>query len=465
MNKDYNNKMQTDKKYLFEQERPGKALAIMALPTIISQMIVLLYNLADTWYIGRTNDPDMVGASTLAVTLYLAVVALSNVFGVGGGTLMARLEGEKKTDEARKVASYSVAIAALSTLVFSLLILLFINPILRFLGADNATIVYARQYVLMTSVAGGVPTVLSICMPLLIRNVGYARQAGFGVSMGSLLNVALDPLFMFVILPHGKEVLGAGIATMLSNVISMIYFIVMFIKLKDTTVLSIPTRIEKIGTENIKALYSVGLPAALSIFLFDVVTIALNKMIVEYGNIPLAAMGIVLKVERLPMYIGIGIGLGMVPLVAYNYGAGNVERMKEISTVARRAVIISSIICTTLMVVFARPIMWEFIKNEATVGYGVTFLKARALAMPFMVIGNFIVHYMNAVGKGKVSLVLAVIRHLVLILPVMIVMNLILGLNGLVWSQLIADVINTVVSFMIFRHVEQTIMRERTSAI
>lgn len=457
--------MQTDKKYLFEQERPGKALAIMALPTIISQMIVLLYNLADTWYIGRTNDPDMVGASTLAVTLYLAVVALSNVFGVGGGTLMARLEGEKKTDEARKVASYSVAIAALSTLVFSLLILLFINPILRFLGADNATIVYARQYVLMTSVAGGVPTVLSICMPLLIRNVGYARQAGFGVSMGSLLNVALDPLFMFVILPHGKEVLGAGIATMLSNVISMIYFIVMFIKLKDTTVLSIPTRIEKIGTENLKALYSVGLPAALSIFLFDVVTIALNKMIVEYGNIPLAAMGIVLKVERLPMYIGIGIGLGMVPLVAYNYGAGNVERMKEISTVARRAVIISSIICTTLMVVFARPIMWEFIKNEATVGYGVAFLKARALAMPFMVIGNFIVHYMNAVGKGKVSLVLAVIRHLVLILPVMIVMNLILGLNGLVWSQLIADVINTVVSFMIFRHVEQTIMRERTSAI
>ena len=156
--------MQTDKKYLFEQERPGKALAIMALPTIISQMIVLLYNLADTWYIGRTNDPDMVGASTLAVTLYLAVVALSNVFGVGGGTLMARLEGEKKTDEARKVASYSVAIAALSTLVFSLLILLSINPILRFLGADNATIVYARQYVLMTSVAGGVPTVLSICM-------------------------------------------------------------------------------------------------------------------------------------------------------------------------------------------------------------------------------------------------------------------------------------------------------------
>jgi Na+-driven multidrug efflux pump len=182
--------MQHDKNYLFEEERPGKALAIMALPTIISQMIVLIYNIADTWYIGRTNNPDMVGASSLAVTLYLAVVALSNVFGVGGGTLMARLEGEKKTEDARKVASYSVAIATICTLVFSLSILIFLNPLLRFLGADNSTIVYARQYVMMTSVIGGIPTVLSMCMPQLLRNAGYARQAGFGVAMGSLLNVA-----------------------------------------------------------------------------------------------------------------------------------------------------------------------------------------------------------------------------------------------------------------------------------
>lgn len=457
--------MQNDKNYLFEEERPGKALAIMALPTIISQMIVLLYNLADTWYIGRTNDPDMVGASSLAVTLYLAVVALSNVFGVGGGTLMARLEGEKKTDDARKVASYSVAAATLCTLAFSLLVLIFIDPILRFLGADDATIVYARQYVMMTSVIGGVPTVLSMCMPQLLRNAGYARQAGLGVGIGSLLNVLLDPLFMFVILPKGSEVLGAGIATMLSNVISMTYFIVLFIKLKDKTVLSIPVRIEKIGPENTKALYSVGVPAAFAIFLFDVVTIALNKMTVAYGNIPLAAMGIVLKVERIPMYIGIGICLGMVPLIAYNYGSGDKERMHQISAAARRAVIISSVICTVLMFVFARQIIREFIKDEQTVAYGIIFLKARALAMPFMVVGNYIVHYMNAVGKGKVSFVLAVIRHLVLILPIMIIMNFAFGLIGLVWSQLVADVINTGAAAAIFLRVVNSIMKKGKPAV
>ena len=208
------------------------------------------------------------------------------------------------------MASYSVAAAAVSTLVFSLLILIFIDPILRFLGADDTTIVYARQYVLLTSVAGGISTVLSMCMPQLLRNAGYARQAGIGVGLGSVLNVILDPVFMFVILPQGQEVLGAGIATMISNVCSMIYFIVLFIKLKDKTVLSIPKKIERIGKENTKSLYSVGIPAAFAIFLFDVVTIALNKMTVEYGNIPLASMGIVLKIERIPMYIGIGICLG-----------------------------------------------------------------------------------------------------------------------------------------------------------
>ena len=456
--------MHNEKNYLFEEERPGKALAVMALPTIISQMIVLIYNLADTWYIGRTNDPNMVGASSLAVTLYLAVVALSNVFGVGGGTLMARLEGEKKTDDARKVASYSVAVAAVSTLVFSLLILIFIDPILHFLGADADTIVYARQYVLMTSVIGGVPTVLSMCMPQLLRNAGYAKQAGFGVGMGSLLNVALDPLFMFVILPQGKEVLGAGIATMLSNVCSLVYFIVLFIKLKDKTVLSIPTRIEKIGPENTKAVYSVGIPAAFAIFLFDVVTIALNKLTVSYGNIPLAGIAIVLKVERIPMYIGIGICLGMVPLIAYNYGSGNRGRMKDISSVARKTVIITSCICAALMYVFAHQIVGIFIKDEQTIEYGVMFLEARILAMPFMVFGNYIVHYMNAVGKGKVSLILAVIRHLILILPVMLIMNMFFGLKGLVWSQLVSDVINTGVALMIYRRVETSIMRDKTHA-
>ena len=446
-----------EKNELFEREKPSKALAVMALPTIASQMIVLVYNLADTWFIGRTNNPYMVGASSLALTVYLAVTALANVFGVGGGSLMVRLIGEKREDDARRVASYTVAVAAISALAFSLLVLIPMDPLLKLLGASSNTLPYAKQYVLTTTVIGGIPTILSMAMPQLLRNAGFSREAGIGVGIGSLLNVLLDPLFMFVLLPKGSEVLGAGIATMLSNVISLIYFIFMFRRLRDRTVLSIPRRIEKISSEQKRSLYSVGIPAAFAIFLFDLVTIVINRLTASYGDTALAAMGIVLKLERIPIQVGLGVCLGMVPLVAYNYGAGNRIRMRQFVSLSRTVILGFSYTCAILFWIFAQPLVSAFIANGETVEQGALFLRGRCLSLPFMMIGYHIVNYMNAVGRGKTSFLLALIRHIVLIIPIMIVMNLIWGLNGLIWSQLVADFLNAVIAFIIFRRVDSSI--------
>jgi Na+-driven multidrug efflux pump len=446
-----------EKNRLFEQEKPSKALAVMALPTIASQIIVLVYNLADTWFIGRTNNPYMVGASSLALTVYLAVTALANVFGVGGGSLMVRLIGEKREEDARRVASYTVAAAAISALGFSLLVLIAMDPLLKLLGASSNTLPYAKQYVLTTTVLGGVPTILAMAMPQLMRNAGFSKEAGVGVGIGSLLNVLLDPLFMFVLLPKGSEVLGAGIATMLSNVCSLVYFIFMFRRLRDKTVLSIPRRIEKIGREQKQSLYSVGIPAAFAIFLFDLVTIVINRLTASYGDTALAAMGIVLKLERIPIQVGLGVCLGMVPLVAYNYGAGNRTRMRQFTSLARTVILGFSCICAVLFWIFAQPLVSAFIANGETVEQGVLFLRGRCLSLPFMMIGYHIVNYMNAVDKGKVSFLLAVLRHIVLIIPIMIGMNLIWGLNGLIWSQLVADFLNAVIAFIIFRRIDSNI--------
>ena len=446
-----------EKNELFEREKPSKALAVMALPTIASQMIVLVYNLADTWFIGRTNNPYMVGASSLALTVYLAVTALANVFGVGGGSLMVRLIGEKREDDARRVASYTVAAAAISALAFSLLVLILMDPLLKLLGASSNTLPYAKQYVLTTTVIGGIPTILSMAMPQLLRNAGFSREAGIGVGIGSLLNVLLDPLFMFVLLPKGSEVLGAGIATMLSNVISLIYFIFMFRRLRDRTVLSIPRRIEKISSEQKRSLYSVGIPAAFAIFLFDLVTIVINRLTASYGDTALAAMGIVLKLERIPIQVGLGVCLGMVPLVAYNYGAGNRIRMRQFVSLSRVVILGFACSCAILFWIFAQPLVSAFIADGETVRQGVLFLRGRCLSLPFMMIGYHIVNYMNAVDKGKVSFLLALIRHIVLIIPIMIAMNAIWGLNGLIWSQLVADFMNAVIAFIIFRRVDSSI--------
>ena len=430
--------------------KPGKALAIMALPTIASQLIILAYNLADTWFIGRTNNPYMVGASSLALTVYLAAAALSNVFGVGGGTLMVRLIGEKKENDARKVASYTAAASAIAAAVFSVLVFIFMTPLLYMLGAGENTLEYGRQYLLTTSVIGGIPTVLSMSMPQLLRNAGYSKEAGIGVALGSVANILLDPLFMFVILPEGNEVLGAGIATAVSNFLSLVYFVIMFRLLRNKTVLQLPRRIEKIGKENKKSFYSVGIPAAFAIFLFDLVTIVINRLTVAYGDIPLASMGIVLKLERLPIQIGLGICLGMVPLVGYNFGAGNFKRMNKFVSLSRIAILAFSVLCSLLFFFFADGIVGLFIDDKATVAQGAEFLRGRCFSLPFMMIGYHVVNYMNAVNKGKISFLLAIIRHIILIIPIMLIMNFIWGLTGLIWSQLTADALNALVAVLIF---------------
>ncbi len=439
-----------EKNELFTSVKPGKALAIMAIPTIISQVVILVYNLADIWFIGRTNDPYMIAASTLAATIFLAIVALANVFGVGGGSLMVRLLGEKRTEEARRVASYSVAMACISALVFSLLTLVFMEPMLRLLGASENTLLYGKQYALTTTVLGGVPTVLSMSMSQLLRNAGYAKESGFGVSFGSLLNVALDPIFMFCLLPQGYEVLGSGIATMVSNVCSLLYFIVKFRKLRDKTVLVIPVKLEKIGRENLRSLYSVGLPAACSVVLYDLVTIVTNRLTAQYGDISLAAMGIVLKLERIPVNVGLGVCLGMVPLVAYNYGAKNTERMKRISGIACAAIVTFSVVCVLLFRLFPKAIVSGFISNEETIAQGISFLQGRCLALPFVMVGYHVMNFMNAVNQGKISFVLAILRHIVLLIPIMVFMNEILGLTGLIWSQPIADLLNAGIAVMFY---------------
>ena len=429
----------------------------MALPTVASQVVILLYNLADTWFIGRTNDPYMVGASSLALTVYLALVALSNVFGVGGGSLMVRLTGEKRAEDARSVAGYSVAMSAIAALVFAALVLVGMKPLLLLLGASDNTLLYAKQYVFTTTVLGAVPTVLSMSMPQLLRNAGYSREAGIGVGLGSLLNIALDPLFMFVLLPRGSEVLGAGIATMLSNCCSLAYFLIVYRKLRSKTVLVIPRKLEKLEAGHLRSLYSVGIPAAVAIFLFDLVTIVINRLTASYGDIPLAAMGIVLKLERIPINTGLGVCLGMVPLIAYNFGAGNYQRMRRFVSLARIAIVVFSCVCAAAFWLFARPIVAAFIADEATVAQGVSFLRARCFSLPFMMIGYHIVNYMNAVDRGKASFLLAVVRHIVLIIPILLVMNALWGLNGLIWAQLVADAVNTVIAMAVFRRIDGTI--------
>ena len=449
------NSAKNTKKEIFESRSVPSALAAMAIPTIMSQLIALIYNVADTWFIGQTDNPYMVAASSLVATIFLMTVAVSNLFGVGGGSLVVRLLGAGEEVEARKVASLSLVMAAGSALIFSCFCLLFMNPLLKVLGASENTIGYARQYMFFVVVIGCLPTVLSNTMSSMLRNVGYSKEAAFGLSFGGILNVLLDPIFMFVLMPDGYEVMGAAIATMLSNMTAFAYYVFVYRRVKQETVLAIPRKIERVQKNSMHSIFQVGIPAAFSILLYDLTNIVINKLSASHGDLELAAMGIVLKVERLPLNIGVGICLGMVPLIAYNFASKNYKRMHAFFSAARLAGLAVSVVCVILYRVFAPYIMGAFISDTETVKLGTAFLQARCFATPMMFLSFHMIHLMNALGKGKISLTLAVIRQICLNIPMLLLLNALFGMAGIIWTQAIADFFNVIVSYIIYGRVMQ----------
>lgn len=444
-----------EKKKVFEEYSALKSLMIMAVPAIVSQLITLIYNIADTWFIGLTDNPTMVAACSLVLPVYMLSIAISNLFGTGGGSLVSRLLGEKNEVEARKVYAISMWMAFVSAMVFAGLSILFMDPILNLLGASNQTLEYARQYLLYVVGIGGIFNVMSMVMSNLIRSAGYSREAGIGISLGGILNIVLDPIFMFIVFPDGMQVTGAAFATMLSNIITFTYFVIISLKIRTKTVISISLNQGMPDKMSINSIFSVGVPAGVSVLLFDISSMIANKKMSIHGDTALAAYGIVTKIERLPLNIGIGICLGMIPLIAYNYSAKNSKRMKEIFDCARIVGISIAVVCVALYFIFSNDIIVFFIKDAETVRLGTSFLKARCFATPFMFLCFNMVHYINAIGKGKISFSLAVIRQIIFNIPIMFILDYMYGEFGLVWTQLVADIFTVIASYIIYYAVKR----------
>ena len=439
-----------DKKALFETAPVPHALRVMAFPAIVSQLIILIYNLADTWFVGRANNPYMVAACSLVLPAFMITIVISNIFGTGGGTLISRLIGRGDDEEASRVSSACIWMCLLAGAVFSLSVLLFMTPLLKALGASENVLGYARQYMFFVVVVGGIPAILSNTLSAELRSIGLSSKASFGLSLGGVLNILLDPLFMFVILPDGQQVLGAAIATMLGNSIAMLYFLSVYRQACRTTVLRFRTHGQYPSAQSMKEIFGVGLPAGISIFLFDFCNIVINRLASGYGDIELAAIGIVLKAERLPLNIGVGICIGMVPLLAYSDASGNRERMDAIFRFGRLVGLAVSIVSVVFYYLAAPYIMRAFISDAETVRYGTMFLKARCFATPLMFLCFSMVHFTQAIGRGQASFLLAVIRQLVFNIPMLFLLNHLFGMQGIVWTQATADLLTVIASYLIY---------------
>ena len=460
-----------DKKELFETMPVRKAIATMAIPTIISQLINLVYNIVDTFFIGRTGNTDMIAAVTVSYTLFMLTIAFSNLFGIGGGSLMARLSGKGENERAKNVSAYSFYGAIVISICYSLLILIFKEPLLYLLGASIDTIGYANEYVNNVVILGNLPIILSATIAHLVRNAGYSKQASFGLSLGGILNIVLDPLFMFVIFPKGMEVYGAALATLISNIVSCLVLLTIYRRIAKSTSLNMNLKLAiSINKDDKKELYAVGIPSAILNALFDVANMFLNSNMAKYGSSAVAALGIVMKVERLPNAMNIGICQGMMPIVAYNYSAKNRKRMNEVIKTATTIGITISAVCICLLELFARPVTGVFINANSSTAKGaietitlaVTFLRIRCLASPLQFMNYRSSFCMQAMGDGRDTLIHSFMRQLVFYIPSMYILDAIFKEKGLASSVILGEGLGMILAIILLNHLLKKIERSET---
>lgn len=449
-----------DNTELFERMPIGRAVRKMALPTIAGQLIILIYSIADTFFIGRTNDPAKVAGASLILPVFNLALSISGLTGTGGGALVSRLLGLKDRENAGRVNSFSVCFSVLVAGLFSVLTLVFMEPLLNALGASSEVFPYAKDYAMWVIVAGGIPTVMTNVYSSLLRSVGESRSAGIGVMAGGVINILLDPLIMFVLLPEGMEIFGAGLATFLSNVISMAYFLIVIRRLGRESVLMHPL-FDLPGKKHIMDVLKVGIPAAVTAFLFDMDYIVIGRLMSAYGDTALAAVGIVLKVERLPQNIIIGAAMGMMPIVAYNYGAKNYARMDAARSYTLKTGVLIGAVSTLLYLVFSPAVMRVFISDAGTVAVGTVFLRIRCAVTTLMALCVFHVFLFNGMGQGGYALFIGVFRWAVLNIPMLFVMDRLFGMYGIVCGQFTGDIPTVTVSLLMYRHLKKRLMRDR----
>ncbi len=434
-------------KYLFEAMPVPKAVATLAIPTIISQIVTMIYNLADTFFIGQLGNPAMVAAVSLVSPWFNLLTALGNLFGLGGSSLISRMLGNQNHQDIKHVSAFSVWCGAAFTVIFSLLSYLYRTPLLNFLGASADTYPYAESYLFWVVVLGGVPTMISLTLAHLLRSEGHAKPASAGMMFGGLLNVALDPILIFV---FHMEVTGAAIATAISNTASVVFFVIQYMRLKNKTSVSLNPK--HFTFRFTWPIFSVGLASALATTLANASNMVMVRLASGYGDIPVAAYGIVKRIDQLPLNISMGLCQGFMPLVGYNFASKNYDRMRRVSTFSWKTALVMSACFVACFAAFAPGILHLFIPEEQTSTLGAQFLRIACLAVPLTSV-NFLISYtLQAMGKGIQSAALTFSRQGLLNIPLLILMNATIGLFGMIWTQLVIEAIMLPVSLGLYAH-------------
>ncbi|MBR4322911.1 MATE family efflux transporter [Treponema sp.] len=443
---------------VFEKDSIPKAVFKLALPTVLSMIVAVFYNMVDTFFVGQTGDANQMAAVSVATPVFLFFMAAGNIFGIGGSSFLSRALGEKHYDKAKNISSFCLYAGIFTGLIGAVLMFTFMRQILEAVGTSPNTFDFAKSY-LSWIACGGPAIVVSTAFTNLLRGEGAAQSSMHGMMAGTIANIILDPVFIldsfFGIPCFGLGVSGAAIATVIGNLVSIAFFFYHVCSKKANSVLTLSPRYFAVRGGILRGVFLIGLPASLTNILMSLSNILMNKYLVAYGDIPVAGMGVAMKANMLVVFVQLGIAMGIQPLVGYNFGAGNFRRMKDAMKFALLCNLIAGFLITIIYFIFSREIIRIFINDEEVIEMGVIMLRALMMSTPVLGI-QFVLNFsFQAMGKAKQSLALAVSRQGFIFFPATIILNMIFGLKGLVYAQPIADCVSIILAIAMFLYMNR----------
>jgi putative MATE family efflux protein len=421
-----------------------KAVVKNATPAMTAMIMVLIYNLADTFFVGQTNDALQVAAVSIVTPVFLIFMAVGTVFGIGGTSIISRAMGEGRKEYARKVSAFCMWSCVIVGVIMSALFLIFMEQILSLVGTSSGTWEYAKSYLTIVSFCG--PFVLiGNCYSNILRAEGQATKAMMGMLLGNLLSVILDPI---MILSFGWGITGAAIATVIGNIVEAMYYILYFLRGKST--LSISIRDFTVKDKVCSGVLSIGIPASLGSLLKSVSSIIINSQMVAYGDMAVAGVGVAMKILRVTGMLCIGLGQGVQPLLGYCVGAKTWERFKQNMKVSLLFALLLGCSLTGLCYLFTNQLVHAFLTETNAFGYGVQFTKILLTTSTLFGIFYVIVNAIQAMGAAVSSLIINLSRQGIIYIPALFILKSLFGAVGLVWAQPVADILSIGLAVLLY---------------
>ncbi|MFL0198028.1 MATE family efflux transporter [Clostridium sp. WILCCON 0269] len=434
---------QISNQYYLESAPMTKSVAHLSIPMMIGVSLSTIYNVINIFFIGLLHNTQMVTAITLALPISTILMAFGNMFGVGGGTFITRLVAKGKIEEAKHIAGYISYSSIITAILIAVIALLTITPIVNILGADISTMNYTKNYTL-TMFLGGFSIILNFALEQIVRSEGASKESMNGMIISTVLNFIFDPIFILII---RLNVVGVALSTILANIASCIYYIY-YLETKSEHLRKF-IYCFRISLKDKMEIYKIGISRLLMSAFLIITTLLLNNFSIEYGDNVVAGFGIALRITQVPEFLSMGLYLGIIPLIAYNFSNKNFVRLRSGIRQSALFIGILSIVFGALVYIFKLPIIGLFSNDSSVISIGAYIMAAMLISTLFNGFTGLFTGVFQASGQGIPTAIMSVTQG-TLYIPVIIILHNLFGLHGVIWSMTVTEVITCIIGFILY---------------